>query len=384
MKRPLPLRSTTKSSTPVIRVYAVDSPQHITEFGSASDHVLTLEKWRELHLSLSTGDTDIGHTRSLASGTGAFESEQDGGRRWKFAGPWLAGQTEGEFERYVARQVQGRMREFKEYLREDLKAEKKQERRRIAQSEGQAVDDQSVFEVTDQEVDAKLKSLRQDASLSELSAKIRSFLDLPVARGGGGPPMMHPSGGLSYLRTHAVLSNHPLLGPQAKLAPVQARVLMPRQSSTGQGSTAKLGVAGVVTDDTAGLSSFNVPEERSPLKTWDTTSPGGGKTWVHPTKASIDARGQIDLRLEYALPATIEIYTGKRAKAEESKAGKPSSRPASQSRSQAEIRSSFSSTSKGGYGIENTQERRKRESLLSKDVELEALYESLIELSSRT
>src|SRR5690554_1357851 len=44
-KRNLPLRSTTKTSTPVIRISAVDTYEHITEFGSAADHTLTLRKW---------------------------------------------------------------------------------------------------------------------------------------------------------------------------------------------------------------------------------------------------------------------------------------------------------------------------------------------------
>src|SRR5271167_5280501 len=53
-KRPLPLRSTTKSSTPVIRVDAIDTFEHITEFASAADHSLSLQKWQEMGVPLST------------------------------------------------------------------------------------------------------------------------------------------------------------------------------------------------------------------------------------------------------------------------------------------------------------------------------------------
>jgi hypothetical protein len=54
LKRPLPLRSTTKSSTPVIRVEKMDTFEHITEYGSAADHTLSLRKWHEMGIPLTT------------------------------------------------------------------------------------------------------------------------------------------------------------------------------------------------------------------------------------------------------------------------------------------------------------------------------------------
>lgn len=414
LKRPLPLRSTTKTSTPVVRVHAVDSPQHITDFSSASDHVLTLQKWRELNLSLSTLSTfktrqPNTHPKESISRTSVFESEvdrtleeprmtsqADAGRRWKFAGPWLAGQTQGEFERYLGRRVRARRREFKEFLRQYLKSGKVADGRHVAREAGRVDGDASAVEVSDQEVEAKLKSLRQDPLLVELDKLVRSFLDLPTlpdssgenaAYDETGPPKTHPSGGLSYLRTHAVLSNHPLLGPQAKSAPVEARILTPRQSTSGHGSTAKLGVAGVVTDDTTHVT-FNESAngQHSGLKTWDTTTSGGGKTWVHPNRAAIDAHGQIKLLFEMTESGIVDIYKGQ-SKGDGAEGGTRPSIPASERRSEADIISSLPSTSKRGYGLENTSELRKRDSQAMTPLSEQALrttYKALEDIGSRS
>lgn len=56
LKRPLPLKSTTGSSTPIIRIDNIDSIDHITDFNSAADHVLTLRKWQELDMPISLVD----------------------------------------------------------------------------------------------------------------------------------------------------------------------------------------------------------------------------------------------------------------------------------------------------------------------------------------
>src|SRR5947207_4919817 len=45
LKRPLPSKSTTtSSSSPVVRVNYLDTFEHITDFESAADHTVTLEK----------------------------------------------------------------------------------------------------------------------------------------------------------------------------------------------------------------------------------------------------------------------------------------------------------------------------------------------------
>src|ERR1700710_2293162 len=52
-KRPLPLRSTTKTSTPVIRIESIDTYEQVTEFGSAADHSLTIKKWEEMGVPIT-------------------------------------------------------------------------------------------------------------------------------------------------------------------------------------------------------------------------------------------------------------------------------------------------------------------------------------------
>ena len=52
VKRPLPLKSTTASSNPTLRIMAVDTIEHITDFESAADHVRTGEKWQEMRVPM--------------------------------------------------------------------------------------------------------------------------------------------------------------------------------------------------------------------------------------------------------------------------------------------------------------------------------------------
>ncbi|KIX02449.1 uncharacterized protein Z518_08390 [Rhinocladiella mackenziei CBS 650.93] len=54
LKRSLPVATTTKSGTPVIRIQGgIDTPEHIADFESAADHVLTLRKYQELNLRVT-------------------------------------------------------------------------------------------------------------------------------------------------------------------------------------------------------------------------------------------------------------------------------------------------------------------------------------------
>ena len=395
LKRPLPLRSTTRTSTPVIRVIAIDGSSHTTDFCSSADHVLTLRKWQELNLSISAvearqptaSSSSYGVTGSLKS---VFESELDrtvvgpqeaarGGGRWKFRGPWLAGQAEGEFQRYLDRQIRHRKDEFREYVRGHVKAQNATERRRIATDEGQTdgggEESTTEFEVSEEELDAYIKSLRNNHET--LSTLLHSFLDLPIAPrvstyGASGnpaalslasaelpPPRMHPSAGLSYLRTNAILPNHPILGPQAKSAPVQARVLAPQNSATGARGTAKVGVAGVVSEDTNQLS-LDINTEVPGLSTWDTTTYGGGKIWVHPKEATIDAQGRIKLYLERSRDEVVSIHKGKLKG--ESAAPASGSKSTNETRTEADVLRALSSSPPKTYGLEDRDERRQEPS----------------------
>jgi hypothetical protein len=113
-----------------------------------------------------------------------------------------------------------------------------------------------------------------------------------------GPPVTHPSAGLSYLRTASYIENHPFYGPQMKHTPVEARVVAPRFTNGARG--AKLGVGGFVTNVPGGESTFNmsrvsadIRQERTPgLERLDPSIKGGAKIWVEPLNATINSKGQ--------------------------------------------------------------------------------------------
>ncbi len=249
-KRPLPLRSTIKTSTPFIRVEAIDTYEHVTEFGSSADHTINLQKWQEMGIPLTNHvneeksqmgswqsqdrksvfeeDVDV----STGSGEGIVIHED---KRWKFKGPWLAGQTEGEFKEYVKNEVRKRKREFQDYLRAACaKSLAKSARQAAAGREASATSDSSATvdgeaspildgsAAVDGEASAKLdesaavdaqesallnasdvseaqfmtylKTLRYDRT--ELFKHIRDFLDLPPAP----PQNVNFENGLSELK----------------------------------------------------------------------------------------------------------------------------------------------------------------------------------------
>ncbi len=54
LKRPLPIKTTRRSGTPLIRFQrGIDTPEHVVDFESAADHVLTLRKYQELNLRVT-------------------------------------------------------------------------------------------------------------------------------------------------------------------------------------------------------------------------------------------------------------------------------------------------------------------------------------------
>ncbi len=363
-KRPLPLRSTTKTSTPLIRVEAIDTFEHVTEFGSSADHSITLQKWQEMGVPLSTPVTKTntglydGQERksvfevdidSIAEANGGVLGRED--TRWKFKGPWLAGQTEGDFNHFILTEVRKRKADFQKYLRTACAKALTTEARQAAVGEMPPAIDES--EITEQQFTAFVKTLR--TSRSELYKLIRNFLDLPPApsrnveiteallnaAGAGslsqslnndlpislspyadtGPPKTHPSAGLAYSLTNAYTYNHPVWGPQKQQRPVQARVVMPKGASTGNFG-AKLGVGGFVTDVPAGNESFDIAgsgrrggrvarESLIPgLQNIEPEKVGGSKAWVHPTHARIDPKGRVILSVETGDPESVAVQEG--------------------------------------------------------------------------
>ncbi|EEY22141.1 conserved hypothetical protein [Verticillium alfalfae VaMs.102] len=352
LKRSLPLKMTTKSSTPSIHVKHLDSIEKITDYSSSSQHSITLQKFQELNLPL-TVPTLPNRYRAVSLGTtSVFEDDHDvtavGGtgsdKRWKFEGPWLAGLTEGQFENYVQKTVRNRRQEFQAFLRTRLASD-------LTAAQQQAALDKAIEapapvvakDVTEDQLTEYTRKLRSDRVT--LFALISEFLDLaplnppsaianmsagtriesksPNPYAERGPPITHPSGGLSYIRTNAHAENHPLYGPQANPSPVLARIISPRHMS----NPAKLGVAGFITDTPQGDSAFNYRSYRggkarvSGIATFDPEITGGSKCYVEPVSANINSAGKLVLKVDEAseeaqmikkeLIGKAEIYNNK-------------------------------------------------------------------------
>ncbi|KAI9842797.1 MAG: hypothetical protein M1837_006900 [Sclerophora amabilis] len=345
LKRPLPLRSTTRTSTPTIQISAVDSLEHITEFDSAGGHAITLRKYQEYNLPVSQV---TGERRPSGSGSRSFDPRTlsgfegnyddtdltgretvDNERRWKYRGPWLPGKTEGEFMKYLRSQIRSQKGDFREFVRQDAARRKAADRRRIATERGDAPPTDGTAassEIADDELQDYIVSLRKDEN--RLNELIQNFLDLPAYSMVPGsddfgtasflrrsvamsaetePPTTHPSAGLSYLRTASHIANHPILGPQEHHRPVQARVLIAPQSVTGRRNLAKLGVGGIVTEGQFHITSK--PNETIPgVTVFDPKVEGGGKMWVHPIHVEVDADGRIKLSISRANDLVVAIH----------------------------------------------------------------------------
>ncbi|QSZ30339.1 hypothetical protein DSL72_004861 [Monilinia vaccinii-corymbosi] len=372
-KRPLPLRATTRTSTPIIRVEAIDTFEHITEFNSAADHTLTLKKWQEMNMPISTPklgksvttasrdkvipqhrsvfDDDIDTTSNPQDDPALVGQDQEH-TRWKFSGPWLAGLTEGEFQTYVAKEVGRRKSEFRQFLKESCALALTSEARAKAQDGGRAmgnVQTISADQISEEQLSTYIRRLRND--ITTLYQQIRAFLDLapspapkpadevgevyedlasytkpaavevstsPYAE--SGPPKTHPSAGLSYTRSNRWIYNHALYGPQAHPPPVQARIVMPKNAS---GSMPVLGVGGVVVNTPAGFPAFDLkpapvqrfrPDVVPGLLYVEPDKYGGSKTYVEPKHAYIDPKGKIVLSV---IPADADAVAVKEDKVDE-------------------------------------------------------------------
>ncbi|KAL8823248.1 MAG: hypothetical protein Q9191_006036 [Dirinaria sp. TL-2023a] len=312
LKQSLPLQSTAQTSTPTIRIRDIDTINHITDFESAADHVLNLKKWQEIGLPISRLEIP---DKRVTPGTGqqvfkphksVFESDCDNteghgpankGSRWKYKGPWLAGQTQGEFQDYVRKNMKKRKGEFQDFLRAQLSQKMTRDRDRAALDSGTEADAEPV-EVSDKDLRIYIKRLRQDQDA--LFALIEEFLDLPSSE--EAPPTTQPSAGISYLRTNAYTPNHPVLGPQAKRRPIRGRVLLPRSARP----KAMIGVGGIVAEDykDRGYKHVDAPGTDA----LDPQLPGGAKIWVTPTRTSVDAQGRVLLSLDRADRQTVALY----------------------------------------------------------------------------
>lgn len=332
-KRPLPLRSTTKSSTPLIRVRQVDTSEQVTDFASAADHTLSLQKFQEMNIPVlipKPSRKGAVATPLELAGTSVFEEEFDStvmdptrarlfrNKRWRFSGPWLAGMAEGEFEKYIKQKVAPRRSEFRWWLRKEMAAE----RNKMAAAEaidsggvGTRVPQVTAEDISSAEVTEELRRLRDDRA--KLYKAVGEFLDLaPIqekmtfipelhsnrvikAEAPGnpyaeqGPPVTHPSAGISYIRTNAFIENHPLYGPQANHRHVKARVLNVASSALSGPSAGKIGIGGFVTESPGGP--WEAPNRRNRQPRFDHTIKGGRKMYVEPHSAVVDAKGNVKI-----------------------------------------------------------------------------------------
>ncbi|KAJ5569753.1 uncharacterized protein N7459_009183 [Penicillium hispanicum] len=341
LKRALPAKSTSeKSSRPVVRIQALDTYEHVTDFESAADHTMTLEKFQELHMPMSLPSKVNYATSIVPRHQSPFETHLDntdtsqnlgepGTKQYRHSGPWLAGQSQAEFDIYL-KQVRLQKPELLQKLRERLVAKRYSEARKQAQDNGEDLAGLEPPTVSDEEFQTYIKSLREDPFA--LGPAVFDVLDLPsppavpserIGRkyfqspgtklsaaeyAVSGPPKTHPSAGLSYTRSHALTYNHPQYGPQAYQRPVEARILRPKGRFKGRVSKAIAGIGGIAVED---LNAMTFVDQGMPpgLTYFDATIPGGAKYHVTPIRASVDSEGRIGLS-SYRAGATSKAPYG--------------------------------------------------------------------------
>ncbi|KAI0206359.1 mitochondrial ribosomal protein MRP51 [Astrocystis sublimbata] len=338
LKRPLPLKTTTKQTFPLVRIRQMDSVEHVTDFQSASDHTMTLKKFQELNLPITVPDfagtsRNSDSPRSLKS---VFEEDADvtaletlsleqsediESKRWKFNGPWLAGMTDGAFQQWLEKNVRTRRTEFRAYLKNEYAKKLTEDQREQAVRDGTpeppAVTPESVTE--SQFVD-HLRDIRSQRM--ELYRSVSRFLDLaplttdPVLLRSmkvnhaskfnkenpyavDGPPVTHPSAGLSYLRTPSFTDNHPIYGPQKYHPVVKARVLKPRMPNVGVHQPA-IGIAGFVANEPTDQHNYNnraSNKRAAALMTLDNEARGGTKLYFKVEAATVDSGGRVRISI---------------------------------------------------------------------------------------
>ncbi|KAJ6169280.1 hypothetical protein N7497_002123 [Penicillium chrysogenum] len=322
LKRPLPAKSTSeKSSRPVVRVHALDTYEHVTDFESAADHTVTLEKFQELHMPMSLPPNVVPRHQSpfethLDNTETSQGLQEPGVKQFRHSGPWLAGQTEAEFAAYL-KQVARNKPELLQKLREQFVAKRSAEIRKQAQDNGEDLEAHPAT-VTDAEFNDYIKTLRNDpfalgpvvfelldlaSSPAVPSERIgRKYYQSPASKLSSfeyaisGPPKTHPSAGLSYTRSHALIHNHAQFGPQAHQRPVEARILRPKGRFKGRMARALAGIGGIAVED---LNAMTFVEQGTPP----------GKYWVTPIRASVDSDGRIGLS-SYRASATAKAPYG--------------------------------------------------------------------------
>jgi len=341
LKRPLPLRATTKSTYAMLRVNQMDSIEAITDYSSATDLGITLRKFQELHLPITVAEERNVYQAYTKLPRSVFEEDRDFtaidpaeraalvDKRWKFSGPWLAGMGQGEFRKWIEKTVRPKRSEFREFLKQKLAQETVNKKMQKAMDAGEtpAPIAPDTAAISDGRLIQYLRVLRNNRA--QLYDMVGQFLDLaplqpPSAESEGkfsnlappsgspysarGPPVTHPSAGISYLRTAMFMDNHPFYGPQKEHAPVEARVVKPRRP--GFVGDAKVGIAGFITDAPQGdthsnqrdmARSASIPNPDGHI--WDridTSKKGGHKVFVQAREATVNSRGGVEITISDA------------------------------------------------------------------------------------
>ena len=337
LKRPLPLRATTNSTYAMLRVNQMDSIEAITDYSSATDLGITLRKFQELHLPITVEEGRKTHQPYTKVPRSVFEEDRDFtaidpaqraalvDKRWKFSGPWLAGMGQGEFRRWIEKTVRPKRSEFRDFLKQKLAEESFNKRLQKAMDAGEtAPTAPDTTAISDDQLIQYLRVLRNNRA--QLYDMVGQFLDLaplqpPSAESEGkfsnlappsgspysdrGPPVTHPSAGISYLRTAMFMENHPFYGPQKEHAPVEARVVRPRRP--GFAGDAKVGIAGFITESPVGDTQSNQRDAAKSVSItnpdghiWDridTSRQGGHKLFVHAREATVNSRGGVEITI---------------------------------------------------------------------------------------
>lgn len=336
LKRPFPLKSTLGTTTPAIRIKALDTIENITDFESAAGHTLSLEKFRELRIAMTiprytdnySGVSTLG-LKSVFEKTADTTDVKPGTAgstlRWQYRGPWLSNLTEGELLKYIRDHVRPRRAEFRRKAREAIARDLTAREANIALDRGQPRPPTTqATDITDAQLAEYLRNLRSDTP--KLFEFVSEFLDLaPLTKpnlyrslpGAGGsmdrqdppsskespygkfgPPPTHPSAGIGYLRTDAYIENHPVYGPQERRTATLARVLSPRQSNRAL----KIGVNGFVTNPPAGDSAFQTRynnhykgrvQSMAGINNLDIETHGGAKAYVEAKTGYVTATGRV-------------------------------------------------------------------------------------------
>jgi hypothetical protein len=238
LKRPLPIKTTSKSGTPLVRFQrGIDTPEHVVDFESAADHVITLRKYQELNLRITlpapktkkalqesrispfledldnTADhpppalqqnTSIpwldeaaseraerlpkklkdrllkleGDAKLEAQSTAVVStSPEQTLRRWRYSGPYLAGLIGLEFDAFLNTITREKKAAFRRIVKDDLVEKRAHVQRRKALDEGQTGHPAQVpAELTEQDVTEHIRYLRSEPG--KFGPLIARFFDL--------------------------------------------------------------------------------------------------------------------------------------------------------------------------------------------------------------